>query len=107
MAIKDDVLRKLLESESVLSGSALARSLDVSRNAVWKAIEQLRAEGYQIDASTNRGYRLSSGPEALNLPEIGRWLAPGIRPAAGVASSGASFRRRAAACTSASCCGPS
>ena len=77
MAIKDDVLRSLLEGEGPRSGSALAESLGVSRSAVWKAIEQLRAEGYQIEAATNRGYRLASGPEALSLPEIGRWLKGG------------------------------
>ena len=77
MAIKDDVLRSLLEGDAPLSGSALAGALGVSRSAVWKAIEQLRAEGYQIEAATNRGYRLASGPEALSLPEIGRWLKGG------------------------------
>ncbi len=77
MAIKDDVLRALLRREDAISGSALARELGVSRSAVWKAIEQLRGEGYAIEAATNRGYRLSSGPEALTLPEIGRWLRPG------------------------------
>lgn len=77
MAIKDDVLRRLLEEDKPCSGSALAESLGVSRSAVWKAIEQLRAEGYQIEAATNRGYRLASGPEALSLPEIGRWLKGG------------------------------
>ena len=77
MAIKDDVLRKLLGATDTLSGSALAQALGVSRSAVWKAIEQLRAEGYQIEAGTNRGYRLTSGPEVLSLVEIGRWLKPG------------------------------
>ncbi len=67
MAIKDDVLRKLLGAEGVLSGSALADSLHVSRSAMWKAIEQLRSEGYNIEAATNRGYRLAAGPEALTV----------------------------------------
>lgn len=77
MAIRDEVLRVLLGAEGVVSGSALARELGVSRNAVWKAIEQLRGEGYGIEAATNRGYRLASAPEALTLPEIERWRAPG------------------------------
>ena len=77
MAIKDDVLRRLMESGDTLSGSKLSQSLGVSRSAVWKAIEQLRAEGYQIEAATNRGYRLSAGPEVLTQVEIGRWLRPG------------------------------
>ena len=43
--IKDEVLRQLLDSSEAISGSTLARNLGVSRNAVWKAIESLRAEG--------------------------------------------------------------
>ena len=77
MAIKDDVLRALHRSDETLSGSALARSLGVSRSAVWKAIEQLRAEGYRIEAATNRGYRLAAGTEALTQVEIDRWRRPG------------------------------
>lgn len=77
MAIKDEVLRRLLDAPEAVSGSALAQMLGVSRSAVWKAIEQLRSEGYQIDAATNRGYRLCAGPETLNLVEIERWRGPG------------------------------
>ena len=77
MSIKDDVLTRLLQADQTLSGNALARDLNVSRTAVWKAIQQLRSEGYCIDAATNRGYRVSFGPEALTLPEIRRYLQPG------------------------------
>lgn len=76
MTLKEGVLTKLLEGET-LSGSFLARELGVSRSAVWKAIEQLRGEGYRIEAATRRGYRLSSGPEALTRPEIMRYVRPG------------------------------
>ena len=59
MNIKTELL-KILDSErdAFVSGEALANSLSVSRNAVWKAIEALRLEGYDISATTNRGYRL-------------------------------------------------
>lgn len=77
MPIKDDVLKMLLSAPEMLSGSALAETLGVSRSAVWKAIEQLRGEGYAIEAATNRGYRISSAPDRLSLPEIERWLLPG------------------------------
>ena len=77
MSIKDDVLRRLMESDETLSGSALAQALGVSRNAVWKAIEQLRGEGYRIEAATNRGYRLAAGAERLTQVEIDRWRKPG------------------------------
>ena len=77
MSIRDEVLKKLLNAQEAVSGGELARMLVVSRSAVWKAIEQLRQDGYCIEAATNRGYRLLSGPDALALPEISRWLRAG------------------------------
>lgn len=75
--IRDEVLRQLLDSSEAISGSTLARNLGVSRNAVWKAIESLRAEGYDIQAATNRGYTLAAGADVLNRVEIARWLKDG------------------------------
>ena len=77
MSTKNDVLRTLMESQEAISGERLARRLGVSRNAVWKAVQQLRGEGYQIDAVTNRGYRLISVPNRISEPEIRRWLNTG------------------------------
>ena len=48
------------------SGEALAADAGVTRSAVWKAIETLRADGLAIDATTNRGYRLAAPCEALD-----------------------------------------
>lgn len=56
------------ENEEYLSGSRISRKLNISRTAVWKHINSLRSEGYQIDSQTNRGYRLLSSPDLL-LPE--------------------------------------
>ena len=75
--IKDEVLRQLLDSSEAISGSTLAHNLGVSRNAVWKAIENLRMEGYDIQAATNRGYTLAAGADVLNRVEIARWLKEG------------------------------
>ena len=58
MSTKNDVLSALLDEEKAISGERLARRLGISRNSVWKAIEQLRSDGYEIEAATNRGYRL-------------------------------------------------
>lgn len=59
-----------------VSGEALAESIGVSRAAVHKAIKALRSEGYQINASTNKGYRLEEKEQILtpdglrnNLPD--------------------------------------
>ncbi len=52
-------------SEGPVSGQVLAERLGVSRTAIWKEIEALRAEGALIEAHTSRGYRLVSAEEAF------------------------------------------
>jgi len=57
-----------------ISGERLAAELGVSRTAVWKAISQLRADGYDITAVTNRGYTLSGG-DVFDAPSLSHALA--------------------------------
>lgn len=45
--IKEDILKEICKGEAV-SGGLLASRLGVSRTAVWKAVNSLRAEGYFI-----------------------------------------------------------
>jgi len=64
---KDKVLNILNENKGrFYSGQELADKLSVSRTAVWKAINSLRAEGYMIDGSTNLGYALSVDTDVLS-----------------------------------------
>lgn len=77
MPIKDEVLFTLRQGGDAISGNELARQLGVSRSAVWKAIESLRAEGYAIEAATNRGYRLLSSADVLSTAEIFRYAKGG------------------------------
>jgi len=44
----------------------MAARLGVSRAAVWKQIEALRATGYEIEASTRKGYRMLAKPDLLD-----------------------------------------
>ena len=68
---KDDVLALLQKREGdCLSGEELARSLSLSRTAVWKAIGQLRAAGYPIESATRRGYRLLPGGDVLTADGV-------------------------------------
>ena len=76
MKLKDHVLASLLLAEGEFrSGSALAQELGVSRTAVWKAIEQLKAEGCEIQAITNRGYQLQNLPDLYNQAYLESLLA--------------------------------
>jgi birA, biotin-[acetyl-CoA-carboxylase] ligase region len=76
MTVREQVLAHLADGQTV-SGEELAAELGVSRNAVWKAMNGLRQEGYEIDAVTNRGYRLVSAPRKLSETEIRRHLSGG------------------------------
>lgn len=60
-----------------LSGQELSRDLGISRAAVWKAVEILRRQGYDIEARTGRGYRLVGVPDLLTQETVERYL---IRP---------------------------
>lgn len=74
MRVRDAVLTALLQQRGqYLSGEELAASLSVTRNTVWKAIGQLRSEGYPIEAVPNRGYRLTGG-DVLSREGIQRYL---------------------------------
>jgi BirA family biotin operon repressor/biotin-[acetyl-CoA-carboxylase] ligase len=63
------VFQRLNDREFV-SGETLAADLSVTRAAVWKAVEQLRELGVTLDASTHKGYRLSTGLSALREEAI-------------------------------------
>ena len=56
--------------ESFFSGQELSRRLGLSRAAVWKTVDALRREGYEIEARTGLGYRLAAAPDALTEAEI-------------------------------------
>lgn len=70
MKSKDYILKALKEADDYLSGEDLARTMNISRAAVWQAIKALRQDGYHIDAVTNRGYRLNENYEALDAVRI-------------------------------------
>ena len=57
----------LLRSErpDPVSGELICRHLNVSRTAIWKNIEALRRDGYEIEAKPRSGYRLISSPDIL------------------------------------------
>ena len=72
--MKRKVLLLLRQSGDYVSGQEICDALGVSRTAVWKAINSLKEEGYQIEAVQNKGYRLVSAPDVLTGAEIGSLL---------------------------------
>ena len=64
--LQDHVLTMLVASQGrFVSGEEMRKALGVTRMAVSNAVRALREQGYEIDAVTNRGYRLSSAPDSL------------------------------------------
>lgn len=63
-----------------LSGEALADQLHLSRNAVWKAVSELRKEGYSIQALPRKGYCLSLENDLLSAAGIRACLSPAAVP---------------------------
>ncbi len=67
MSTKEEVLNLLhINIGSFISGQEIADKLNVSRAAVWKAIKSLGSEGLDIEAVTNKGYRLNIGADIIN-----------------------------------------
>ncbi len=71
MTIKEQVLKELENHKGdYVSGGRLAETLYVSRNAVWKAVRALTADGHDITAVTNKGYCLAASSDVLSSAAI-------------------------------------
>ncbi|MBD5550105.1 MAG: biotin--[acetyl-CoA-carboxylase] ligase [Lachnospiraceae bacterium] len=68
--MKSEMIRLLRESEEYISGQELCDRFQVSRTAVWKIINQLKEEGYVIEAKQNKGYRLLESPDTMAAYEL-------------------------------------
>ncbi len=68
--MKSEILAMLRESDGYVSGQELCNKFGVSRTAIWKAINQLKDMGYEIEAVPNKGYHLVSAPDVMNEAEI-------------------------------------
>jgi BirA family transcriptional regulator, biotin operon repressor / biotin---[acetyl-CoA-carboxylase] ligase len=53
-----------------LSGQHIAELLGCSRTAVWKHIEELRKEGFELEAVRRKGYRIVKTPEKITADEL-------------------------------------
>ncbi len=75
MATKDVVLSILEKNRgSYVSSRDIISEAGVSRNAVWKAVNELKKSGYDIESVTNKGYCLNSGSDVISVPAIANYL---------------------------------
>jgi BirA family transcriptional regulator, biotin operon repressor / biotin---[acetyl-CoA-carboxylase] ligase len=99
-----DIL-SFLSSGEWISGEEMARRRGISRAAVWKQIMALRRKGYEISASTGKGYCLVKKPDLLDKERIlsclkTNWLGRDMRIEAEVDSTNAAAVSLARRCQS-------
>ncbi|MCM1299175.1 MAG: biotin--[acetyl-CoA-carboxylase] ligase [Firmicutes bacterium] len=82
MKVVEELL-KIMDSSGGenISGQELAEKLGVSRTAVWKAMNKLQEQGYEIEATRNRGYRMIRSGDLLSAEQISGYLSPEVKTA--------------------------
>jgi BirA family transcriptional regulator, biotin operon repressor / biotin---[acetyl-CoA-carboxylase] ligase len=73
--VQSEIRKELIDAfttagETFLSGQYLAELIGCSRTAVWKHIEELRKEGFELEAVRNKGYRILKTPEKVTADEV-------------------------------------
>lgn len=68
--MKAEILRMLRECEGYVSGQQICEEFGVSRTAVWKVINQLKEDGYQVEAVRNKGYHIVNSPDIITKEEL-------------------------------------
>lgn len=73
--LKSKVLKVLEENKGrTVSGAEIAKTLNLSRTSIWKAINLLRDDGYTINAVTNKGYSLEDNTDIISKEGISIYL---------------------------------
>jgi len=72
--MQQKILEYLNNKEDYISGDAISSRLGISRQALWKHIQELRDAGYDIEAVPHLGYRLKACPDRLFDYEVSRGL---------------------------------
>ena len=71
--MKERIMR-LLQEPGFVSGQRISEELGISRTAVWKYINALKEDGYEIESVTRKGYRLVRSPDILTRERLARLL---------------------------------
>ena len=73
--MKGKVLKLLKDSgNNFVSGQKISEELGVSRTAIWKYINIIKEDGYEIEAISRKGYRIISSPDILTFEEVKNFL---------------------------------
>jgi len=63
--MQERIIQFLKESDGYISGEEISQRLNMSRAAIWKHMQELRAQGYEIAAVPHLGYQLVTCPDKL------------------------------------------
>jgi len=72
--MKEKILEYLKKEHEYFSGDEISQHLGISRQGLWKHIQDLKDSGYDIVAVPHLGYRLESVPDRLFVFEVMRGL---------------------------------
>jgi len=72
--MKEKILDYLNKGDNYTSGDQISKNLGISRQGLWKHIQELKDSGYEIVAVPHLGYRLISCPDRLFPFELNRDL---------------------------------
>lgn len=68
--MKEKILNLLKSNDNYISGEDISKILGITRSSVWKYINILKKDGYQIEGISNKGYKLISEPDLISPAEI-------------------------------------
>ncbi|MBE5871277.1 MAG: biotin--[acetyl-CoA-carboxylase] ligase [Lachnospiraceae bacterium] len=68
--MKTEIIKLLKHTDNYVSGQEICEQFGVSRTAVWKVMNQLKEEGYEIESVPKKGYRLLNEPDVLSKSEL-------------------------------------
>ncbi|SMB93463.1 BirA family transcriptional regulator, biotin operon repressor / biotin-[acetyl-CoA-carboxylase] ligase [Desulfonispora thiosulfatigenes DSM 11270] len=68
--MKNKILNIISSSAEYISGEEISNKYGVSRTAIWKHINALKQEGYQIESFPRKGYKLIQRPDILLENEV-------------------------------------
>ncbi len=68
--MQEKIIQFLKQTDGYVSGEEMSQQFNMSRAAVWKYMQELRALGYDIAAVPHLGYQLVSSPDKLLSHEI-------------------------------------
>lgn len=72
--MREKIIEFLKKKEDYFSGDELSQKLGISRQALWKHIQELKESGYEIVAVPHLGYKLEASPDRLFDFEVAQGL---------------------------------